>query len=181
MLSTPAPSDGGGGECSPLTAVAETKRDFDVTCANSTATTQTTVIRTRDSGADTAPQGCKAIHTQKETARSTAKTGVATQPRLLALALRSDQQRLSRLSLLFPSFSQTKFVPHFESVSSKMRPEADQRIKASTADGQAGRGPGVLHSVDSLLNDCERLIIYLLSSVPLCSLALSITSAEIDD
>ena len=66
MLSTPAPSD--GGECSPLTAVAETKRDFDVTYTNSTATTQTTVIRTRDSGADTAAQGCKAIHTQKETA-----------------------------------------------------------------------------------------------------------------
>ena len=104
MLSTPAPSDGGGGECSPLTAVAETKRDFDVTCANSTATTQTTVIRTRDSGADTAPQGCKAIHTQKETARSTAKREL--QPRrLLALALRSDQLRLSRLSLLSPSFS----------------------------------------------------------------------------
>ena len=62
--------------------------------------------------------------------RSTAKREL--QPRLLALALRSDQQRLSRLSLLFPSFSpatsfftQTKFVPHFESVSSKMRPEAD--------------------------------------------------------
>ena len=104
VLSTPAPSDGGGGECSPLTAVAETKRDFDVTCANSTATTQTTVIRTRDSGADTALQGCKAIHTQKETARSTAKREL--QPRrLLALALRSDQQRLSRLSLLSPSFS----------------------------------------------------------------------------
>ena len=116
MLSTPAPSDGGGGECSPLTAVAETKRDFDVTCANSTATTQTTVIRTRDSGADTAPQGCKAIHTQKETARSTAKREL--QPRrLLALALRSDQQRLSRLSLLSPP----PFHPH-RRYTDKIRP-----------------------------------------------------------
>ena len=98
------------------------------------------------------------------------KTGVAppsspcTRPPLRSAASFPSELALSLLFIRIV-FTQTKFVPHFESVSSKMRPEADQRIKASTADGQAG---GVLHSVDSLLNDCERLIIYLLSSVPLC-------------
>ena len=149
----PPDANADGGECGPAAAAASAaaKREFDVTYANSMATTQA-VIRTEDS-ADTVtlPLSIVTFGVSNQSYLAFCESGLQKQRSVLVgnaglptfVHTWSHVPCLKCVQSLFIAHldfanRRPKFVLHLESASSKMGPEADQ--SAVTADGSDGRG-----------------------------------------